>query len=428
MSELEGGARLAFPPSPLLFDTTHASLEAYLAMIRGKVKQPRFYKEGDLAMMRVPRDAPGAEKDHEEEGYFKLLTPEAMPAARQQIIILGGSAAYGFGVPYAETFFGMVEARLRRELGSDDPTTVVLARPAWELLSQVEVLEAYLARARQKPAAVVIYAGNNEAITYWKPPRIGLRPFERSHIYRLLKERFKAPVLARPAGEPYSPEIILGNIWRPEPPMRGAGFWTSELQVYLDNYRRLLLRVADMLRQRGIPLVLVTLPLNLSAFEGEMVPQPVTYREVGATEYARLEGMLREALSGKGWPHRAGLEALIAEAPRGPLQLWTLAQKADREGKYGEALQLFKRAKDSWWGIGFGMISMGKIVRALASQPGIHLVDTQRWFDGKSSVNEQTGGIFMDICHLDRRGHKRLARDLYGVLHKLLDRAGSPAR
>ncbi len=423
---LESGAMLLAKPDPMTMDSSYTSVEEYLAVIRKKVKKPRHFNKDAPLVVRVPENHPGAQKDSEPEAFITQTPPEALPQGKRHFVVVGGSAAHGFRVKYHKTFFGLVQTRLRKELGQDDLTAVVLARPAWELRSQIMTLKLYLSQVKQDPAAVVLYAGNNEAIGYWKPLRIGTRPFERLSLYRLFKKKFKPPKLVAEDEDPFKPEAILSNIWHPQPPMKGAGFWRKELKIYLENYSSLLRDIAEMLRERKIPLVLVALPLNLDAFEGRMVPQSMTFKDVGIDQYDRLEEMLRQAFSVKNWPDRKKLEELVELAPDGPLQLWALGQLADRDGRYSEALALLRRAKNAWWGMGFGMITMGQIATRMAKGAGIDVVDTSKWFNNTMSVRKQVDGLFMDICHLSPRGHELLAQGLFPVLRKLFE-VGEPA-
>lgn len=414
---IEGGARLADRHRPGE-ERTYPSLDAYREEQRGQARTPHGFRANPRIWRRVARRTPGARMYPDEGGYFVELDPEQLPADRRAVLIFGGSAAYGLGIDWPLTYTHLLGQALQDAPGGVE--LVNLARPGWELDSQVEVLRQVIPRLRRPPAAVVIYAGNNEVPESWRPPRIGRRPWESLAIYRVLR-RWLRPTrrLERHFDDDLHPDKLLAGTWLPEGGLSDASFWLAERRDYLDSFGRALEGAVRWLGQRKIPVVLVAVPVNLDFFNGRLVPQPLTYRAIAPGAQRALADRLRQALGRSGGGRLEALRALVKAEPSGVVQRWALGRQLDTQGGADEARDQLSRARDAAWGYGGALPSIARRTLELAG-PGVRVIDTRSWYGGAEPIQAQARGLFIDACHLSRAGHRRLANDLTPVLRALL--------
>jgi lysophospholipase L1-like esterase len=401
-------------------------LKTYLKHCRESHAKLRVIDKDDRVMVRVAKGTPGA-TEHTEGGYVVPLTPARFPAGTRRVFIIGGSAAYGFFFPYHKTFGGLLESKLRAGLHTRGVHVLNIANPGWDLQSQVLRLKHALRRLQGTPDAVVVYAGNNESPPYWRPPKIGWRPWRRLFAFRVLKAKLLPPKPPDEPADPFTTEDTLRFIWLPSGGLDNASFWPEERKIYFRHFRSQMRDILGYLHRRHVFAVLVPLPINPDAFDGHVTPQPMTFRPVGAAEHRRLADKLARAMHSDP-PDQSLVEEVVREAPDGPLQLWILGRMLDREGRHAEALRYLMRSRANWWGMGFGMPTMAAIAREQGKSPDVALVDTRNMYDPRRSIRQQAAEMFLDGCHLNGRGHRLLADAVTSHLLPELRSVGTAGR
>jgi len=418
------------PPGP-----QYPDLPAFMGTALGQVKMAK-YKDADgplpgakgpAVLMRVPEKEKCSQPYGGPGGFFCLVQPGALPAG-QRVLILGASAAYGDGVTHQQTFALRLQQMLEGQ-GHASVKVLNLARPAWELNSVALLLLRLLRELRPAPAAVVLYAGNNE---FLNPPlqAVGSAPWQRLASYRLLKRVFKERGWLRPPPtwnftyfkepnwEVTSPGFAQQRIWHPPSGVPDASYWSTVRQAHLSHYRDTIESLVKELRSRKIPLVLVPPPMNLHLFVGGIQPQPATYKEVGGRQYERLTARLEQALASQ---DREVLRELLRDEPSGPIQQYMEGQWLDQQGRHVEAAAQLMSARDNMMGLLTALPSMAAITRELKG-PGVKVVDTRDWYPPGESVRLRSRLLFNDSCHLSPRGHQQMAAKLAPVLQEILSR------
>jgi lysophospholipase L1-like esterase len=419
---LDVASRLLARDDPAQRPRTYRSVERYLEERRAWVEQVRIYRPADVTM-RVPEGTADSFPYEGEMGHIVRVDPRGLSPGARRVLLFGSSAAYGFGVPFADSLGAQLEAMLRRE-GAPPLRVLNLARPAWELVSQVRLVREVVAELPHPPEAVVLYAGNNEFYEHWLPPRIGARPWESLGVYRLLKGWLTRPrKIPDPHGGVEAREAA-SQVWSPSGGLTDASFWPRERALHVEQYRRTLKDLVAWLRARKIVVVLVPPPVNLGFFAGSLQPQPLTYAPVSVGAQAELGRELRAALGTT--PDLPRLERLTRDPAAGPLQHWALGQLLDRAGRHAEAARQLSLARDRMWGYLAAVPTLASIVRELR-QPGVGIVDDAEWYPSDRPVRELSRELFIDACHPSRRGHELLAREIARLLERQRPSASAPA-
>lgn len=396
---------------------------AYLGQLQAQVEKVHYLETdpilpeeplpgalGPKVVLRVPEGAPGAVPFAGPDGYLTLVRPEALPG-RERVLIFGASAVYGDGVTFAQSLGARLEARLRRRLGRPGLRVLNLARPRWESTSVVALLRRVLPRIQPKPLAVILCSGNNELLSFALPgqkggilaaPEAGQDP----EFYR------------KPDWGPVSAAVARTRVLRPEP-RRGrsdASFWPPARQRYLAQYRKNLKQAVAAVRGQGIPLLLLTPPINLHFFVAGVQPQPLTFRPVGAEAQAALIEAFEQALEQT--DPTAALEKLVERAPDGPLQRYLWAQGLSQAGQTERALVQFRQARDQMMGVLGALPAMAEIMAGLKG-PGVTVLDSAFIYPAGSTW-KRSKELFNDSCHLSPLTHTLLARRLAPELAKMI--------
>ena len=429
LGSAEGIGRLLWQPEPPR-QGTYPSLLIYTDTVRLKAAEPRPHLDGQLpgprdprVLMRVKEKTPGAVDFQGGGGEYRLVDLARLPGERR-VLVFGGSAAWGPSYDYPQTFAALVQRDLRTRLADPSLQVINLARPGWELNRVKELLLHVVQSLPRAPAAVILLSGNNELLHVAPLRGVGVPVRPPLVLYRLLTREFARRGWLGPPPDtdpnaftgvqeaPYSAAQIRQRVWRPGRGVNDASYWPLVRQAYLAQYRQNLRAIARELGRRKIPLVLVPPPINLHYFPGGMLPQPVTFKEVGPAGYRRQSWRLQRALKR---PTLARLEALVKDLPDGPLQRFALGQMYDAAGRRQEAYQQLMAARASMMGFLESLPAMTAAALSLQG-PGVSVMDTRSWYQDARSVRKTALSMFVDSCHLNDDGHKRLAKMIVAAL------------
>jgi len=353
------------------------------------------------------------------ERYFNeqsFAVPKAPGTFR--LVAFGGSTTYGR--PYlARTAFPEWMARL---LERAVPGTGVEAVNAGGIsYASYRVIRLVRELARFEPDLYVVYAGHNEfletrtfaAILEESPRRRALRALlHRSRIYSLLSRRLRRVVGTGPgrAGE----RTVLGEevdarleeIGGPQLYHRDEVFRRGVIL----HYRRSLREIARFARARGIPLVLCTLPVNLSGVS----PFKSEHREgLDAAALAAWEADFArgERLLADGQPLPA-LEALrLAERidDRYALLHYRIGQACEAAGRFEEAYGAYDRAREEDVVPLRALGVFNEAIREIAAEEGVALADVERVFRALSPHGIPGPSLFVDHVHPTIEGQQLIA-------------------
>lgn len=262
---------------------------------------------------------------------------------RRSIFVYGGSSVVVRPARLSLTVF------LQRRLDAERPGVYAVRNLALPCRDSFSIRQCADRSFDEDPDLIVVYSGHNDFGGYmvqW--PRA-----------RMLMARFPELIELRGALGHTRLFSLLSSASRTslEPPdplsLPDAPFDLEETQrVVLDAYRKNLSHVADLARERGIPLVLVTVVSNLSE-----------------------------------WPFaRDRWDAVLERVEQGDAPRW-LAFYAQgitfsRRGDERRALAAFKQSRDLLYPSGRASGALNDLLRSLAGERnGVHLVDFERELD-----------------------------------------------
>jgi hypothetical protein len=267
-----------------------------------------------------------------------------------------------------------------------------------------------------EPDLVVVYSGNNEFLE----PRSYLRGADLPAVLRglaslrwlrraLLPLTRPEAVLAADRRENASFEVWAklrqqALVLRSDP---------AQLARVRDHYADSIRRMVEEARAAGVPIVLVTVPVNLRDWQPN-----VSAGEPGAAAgkawRAKLAAGRRALAAGD---LRDGVRALREAADLAPLHAHTrfwLAGALEAEGRYEEALRAYRAAADLDMNPFRAPSSFNQILREVAERaPDALLADAEAAFLTASAPRAPGFDLFLDYVHPTKTGNLLVARSVF---------------
>ncbi len=302
------------------------------------------------------------------------LTRDTPPRAFE-IYAVGESTAAGVPYPPRTAPPYLVKKILGGTVARRTIAVTVVARAGESVYPQAARFErAVRARRRDDPGVVLIYAGHNDAAYEDETP-----------WFETVREKLL-----------YRSAIVRDLSFLIEERFPGARVRT------LGTYEYHLRRIVELARASGLTPVLTTVASNLADMDPWLA--------------ADAEGVLipGEALEKRGEWARA-LELYRAEAARRPALADYLRYKSARclarLGRWQEAAPLFRACVDARVPDNFGRATsaQNEVVRRLAREYRVPLVDAQALFAAASPHGVPGDDLFIDGQHPDFRGYVLLA-------------------
>lgn len=301
---------------------TYPTMDAYLEELERVVAMPRMHGINADLLVRLGKKEPGSEWDAHHRSWRIAYDPKNLPADVPLVLIFGGSAPFGFNIPFEQTLGHHLELLLNA--GRGRPLRVLnMGALGSEINTLSHRIPKVLSRLHTKPAAIVLLSGNNEFIEVI--PRIGFRPWEALSIFQLARQvaernRWFGPPdgldfknLFEVDFHPVSPAKMAASIRPSSWFIEDASFWSRIKALYLNNYRLRMEEVARLLAKQGILFVPVAPMINLHFFPGSAQQQPPTLRAVGRAR--RSHQILHPGQESDD----GGTLRLARDEPRGPL-------------------------------------------------------------------------------------------------------------
>jgi len=295
-----------------------------------------------------------------------------------RVFCLGGSAAQGWPHHPDAGYPRILEAKLRRLLPGWTVEVVNAAGNTYGSHRVRVVLDEVLA---YQPDLVVLYTGNNELVERVVAP-LGPRWARASWCRRLATCRLARRALAgagrtaeRFSVRDYGPDTMVANR------LRGSFGHPNELRtdpelfaLVGEHFRANLAAMAEACRRRGVPLVLLTAPVNLKDWRPcTSFHRPgLAASDLEAWQSAFRTGVLaREA--GRDDEAVTALERAAAIDPQHAETWFELGAARHRQGRWGSARDAFLRAVE-WDGLPVRSL-FNPSVRELAATEAALLVD-----------------------------------------------------
>ncbi|MDP8223064.1 MAG: SGNH/GDSL hydrolase family protein [Candidatus Lernaella stagnicola] len=306
--------------------------------------------------------------------------------ARRKVFIVGGSAAWGDGVEYADTF----AARLGSQLG-DTWSVTNAARNGADSRSVMQAVKHIV--DCQAPTALIILSGNNEWLTWRHEAAPPLRyrihhALARSFAYRYLiagsrrVRRLRRHTEADSGRGRFDPTRGCESAERME---RVADFdteaWLKQRRNYLTAFAFHLAQITEYAAAKGVRVILCTVPYRRRLCPAYFLPQPDDDRDGAASTYFTGE---EHRLAGR--PH--------------------------------EAAMAYRRAREGMVGNLGAVLSINAVIREIARGGDTALVDLDAAFVRAGGEEIDADRLFHDFCHPNREGHELIAAELYSLFGK----------
>ena len=323
-----------------------------------------------------------------------------------RLFVQGGSTAAGYPYGLGAGIAGMLEQRLRRTLTN---AQVEVVNTAMSAINSYAILDFADEIIRERPDAVLIYAGHNEYLgllgvgshyqmsTSPAMTRLGiaLGQLRIVQLMRMvLESRNEAPPPAR---------TLMARIAK----TRDISHGSKQFGLGLEQFQRNLEAVLEKYRKAQVPVFLATLVSNLRdqpPFASDALPE-------GSQEMlieARAQGSdSNEAL--------AKLRALSARSDNARLS-FELARVFDARGDPRTARTYYKRALQEDLLRFRAPPEINEIIRRTATSDGVTLVDFEAVLERRSRDGVIGQEFMLEHVHPNLRGYFLLADSFYQAL------------
>ncbi len=190
---------------------------------------------------------------------------------------------------------------------------------------------------------------------------------------------------------------------------RDSSLFKEKVQVYLDNLRG----IAETTRKNNIPLLLLTVPSNVSEW-------PPVYKRIvtnGGEEYeswiAEVDKFLADGLSDRAIE---SIHKRLHTYRNNALLLYLLAKSYAAAGDYEQAITLYTKAKDldpMPWRV---LTEFNQAIKKLAKFDGVFLVDVEKSFQQQAMHGLVGFSLVADNCHPTPLSNAIISRDILSLM------------
>lgn len=385
---------------------------------RGFSRSVRVYQE----LPGSPRMATPPSAVQHSFNYQEFLKDK--PAEGFRLFTLGGSSAYGFPWGADQAF----TRRLGDALQATFPQRQVEAVNAAAMSYGSHRLRVLLHELKDyEPDLIVVYSGHNEFVE----TRFYRELLDRSEsldAFRGLLYRWRLyslmTRLVEGAGagteetladgqERGLGEILGLDVAREATIRRGAEEKAEAAATFEENLRALV----DLAEEAGSAIILCTVPANVRDWQPDesFFPEaiaPGAQRKV-ETDLARAAAALEAGEPARALPL---LEQARAAAPGHAGTEFLLGRCYEALELWEEARLAYSRARDEDGQPARVLSSFNQILRQVARDRGVPLLDGERIFEASSPHGLVGFNLVEDYVHPNREGHRLLARELYGLV------------
>jgi tetratricopeptide (TPR) repeat protein len=343
------------------------------------------------------------------------------PANGYRIFTLGGSSAYGFpwgaGVAFTRWLGDALQAAWKdRKIEAVNAAGMSYGSHRLRILAR-ELLE-------YQPDVLIVFEGHNEFVEqrFYREiaagPDVGplrtwlyrwrlysgmTRLYEQARSSRVATAGGRAPV--RSTGEMLGLDVVREASTRV-----GEADRDEVRRRFEDNVRA----IVEMGRIKGVPVVLCTVPSNLSGWAPD---QSWFGSEVDLDARRTVQELLAEAKVGLAGGDAAGaasrLERARALAPSYAETDFLLGKALEALGRWPEARDAYIRARDHDAMPSRALSTFNDVIRRSGSLRGAILADIERAFEEASPHGIVGSNLIEDYVHPTKEGHRRIALELW---------------
>ena len=394
---------------------------------------------GVVLMVRAERDRAAAPEEYwvgrrripdadTSSDMQKLYPPRHVGGRERRIFVIGGSAAFGYAYPYSRTF----SAELNRTLGPGGTHVYNAAKVGWESGEHAPIVQRIV--EHHEAHTLIIFTGNNEWLR-WRPS--AQPPLERASVraLRVLAHSRAAAGVTYLMLRRNLDQMNVGTEHKPQHvelsglqftlanPLPDEAFdprrWHKVKLRYLDNFEGNLVTMIDQARRRGIRVIICTMPMQYKLSPAWKHPQPDSFDP-------RHREAVRKAIGDAVAAVSAGDESRVLEIIDGALALDPLppvlhylrARALEGLGRPAEAETAYAQCRENMIGNLGGMLSINRVIRRVAKNTGVTLVDVKKIFDDYEHAHGRyfNQNLVHDDCHPTPEGHQVIAGALMEVL------------
>ncbi len=418
-------------PSPILFKIMAAALPfAVLLLVEVGLRLPPA-RESDPFVDIGPFSL-CSEVEISGEKYYKITHESAYDeretvfAARKKpgttrLFCLGGSASAGWPHPPDETYSRYLQQALQRAYPGRNIEVIDVSAHGFASYRIRKIFDEVL---EYQPDALIIYSGNNEFLE-----KRSFRAPETAAWLEWAAAKLKTVGLVKRLIHK-KPELPAGEIAG-----LAAVFWKKVKKEALElrsdpelfekvkeHYAVSMEHMARTARRKGVPLIFLTVPVNLRDWLPNVSGHAVEGADLKDWERLFRQGrkhLLREEFS------RAE-EALMEAARLDPEHAETffrLARALEKQNRHDAALENYVRAKDLDYNPFRAHSAFNDSLRRIAPEYGALLVDLEKIFRRAARNGLPGFDLFLDYVHPAKKGNLLIAE---GVFHQMLAEKALP--
>jgi lysophospholipase L1-like esterase len=362
----------------------------------------------------------------------KIVFPVEKDPDTFRIFCLGASASAGWPHPSQEIYSKYLEEALARAYPNRKIEVINASAHSYPTYRVRLVLDEIL---EFEPDLLIIYSGDNEFVeprvysvkARWFDPLADVA--NHSHLYRILR--------GNPLARKMFPDNTLhadymsyqrwAMLAQESPEVRKD---PDQFERAKEHYAYSVESMVKSARERSVPAILLTVPVNLREWHPN-----VSYQALQGDELARWREHYRKGQAAllKDDPDTAVSELKLA-ASLSPLHGDThffLGRALERRGQFAESIQEFSRARDLDYYPSRTISDFNATLRKVASQyDGVELADAEAAFLAASAPRAPGFELFLDYVHPNQQGNLLVAKTVFDTIakHKLVEGAEPVAK
>jgi tetratricopeptide (TPR) repeat protein len=410
----EGLARLA--PARLVADDPNLNL----------LFVPEFFEPVAIAGEAHYRVAHG--ELYSERG---VTFPARKPANGFRVFCVGGSASAGWPHPPGEDWCAQLEPSLAAALPHQQVEVINVSAHAY---ASYRVRLVFQQVMRLEPDLVLIWSGNNEFLerrTYldrapWLEQSLAIA--SRSAAFRLLRGLSAQLLTPQNSLAAQQRQDVLYEQWskvqRVALDLRRD---TRQLQQVIEHFRWGLEAMVEEASRAGVPVVLVTVPVNLRDWQPNVSLNELTGARAAAWEETYRRGRAA-LLDGNPGAAIAAFHEAIALEPRHAASFFYLGRAYEATGAMARSVTAYQRARDLDHNpFRAGSFLNAEIREVARHHNNAHVADVDGAFLSESAPRAPGFDLFLDYVHPTATGNQLAAETAFGVLQRA-DLLGPDAR
>ena len=361
----------------------------------------------------------------------KIVFPVEKDPETFRIFCLGASASAGWPHPSQEIYSKYLEEALARAYPGRKIEVINVSAHSYPTYRVRMIFEEIL---ELRPDLLIIYSGDNEFIEprvysikeRWFDPLVDLA--NHSHLFRIVR--------GNPLARRWFPEntLLADSFAIPNASMQAQE--APEVRKNPDQFERAKKHYAFSIesmvksaQERGIPVILLTVPVNLRDWHPN-----VSYQTLQGDELARWREHYKNGQAAllKNDPDTAASELKLAAA-LSPLHGEThffLGRALEMKEQFAESIQELSRARDLDYFPSRTLSDFNATLRNVASRyDNAKLADAEAAFWAASAPRAPGFEFFLDYVHPTQRGNLLVAKTVFDTIakHKLVDGAEAVA-